>query len=506
MKKTLALLLALVLVIGSLSAVAFADGADKEPYSFSMYSNITAELTEEDMKVINAVAESQNLTVDVQIAPSSNYNDTLQLTLASGTYPDVALFGSTTSQMYVDACRDGVLIPLNSYLDSGNYPNLMEYTYPISWEVLDVLGTGEIFSLPRTSIARQDCFELRKDWLDALGYEYDDTKAVTLDWVTEVMDAFTFKDPDGNGINDTYGLSMNSSDGNLNIPGFVNLAFQLTGWREYDGEYMDLHYSKTHDNYKRALAWTAEQYAKGTIDPDWATLDTTAAADRFFQGITGIRHEFVGWMSDDEVKCRLVNENAELSYVVFVVEEEGQPTEGGSFSTGYWGAWGIFQSAEKPERIMDFFNALLSDEWWNTVKYGMEGERWERNADGNLVSTADFGNISYAAPRQILRRNNDPGFFISLDLDLEKRLHVEELLGICIEQAVFPLDNNFRPSVADEMQFIDYQTNMAVQVSKIIIGERPVDDWDEILEGWYAAGGDSYVAEMQAYIAENQAK
>lgn len=507
MKKTLALLLALVLVIGSLGTVAFADGsADKEPYSFTMYSNITSELTEEDLKVIDAVAASQNLTVDVQIAPSSNYNETMQLTLASGQYPDVALFSSTTDTMYVDACRDGVLIPLNSYLDSGDYPNLVQYTYPISWEVLDVLGTGEIFSLPRTSIARQDCYEIRKDWLDKLGIEYDDTKPVTLDWITEVMNAFTFDDPDGNGIADTYGLSAYTGDGNLGIVTAAAQAYGLTGWREYDGEYMNLQYSKTKDNYKKALAWTAEQYAKGTIDPDWATLDNTAAKDRFVQGITGIRGEFVGWMSNDQRDCRLVNEDATLSYIVYVVEEEGQPTEGGAWSTGYWGAWGIFQSAEKPERIMDFFNALLSDEWWNTVKYGMEGERWERNADGNLVATADFANISYAAPRQILRRNNDPGFFISLDLDLEERLHVEELLGICIEEAVFPLDNNFRPSVSDDMQFIDYQTNMAVQISKIIIGERPVDDWDEILEGWYAAGGDSYVAEMQAYITENQSK
>ena len=95
MKKTLALILALVLAIGSLGAIAIADGADKEPYTFTMYSNIAAELTEQDMKVINAVAASQNLTVDVQIAPSSNYTESMQLTLASGTYPDMALFSKS---------------------------------------------------------------------------------------------------------------------------------------------------------------------------------------------------------------------------------------------------------------------------------------------------------------------------------------------------------------------------------------------------------------------------
>lgn len=504
MKKTLAMLLALMLALGAMGSVAFAE--EREPYSFTMYSNIVAELTEQDKKVIGEIASSLNLDIDVQIAPSSNYDESMQLTLASGEYPDMALFSSTTSQMYMDACRDGVLVPLNQYLDSGNYPNIMKYTYPISWEVLDVLGDGNIYSIPRTSIARADAYMIRKDWLDKLGYTYDDTKPVTLEWFTQVMNDITFKDPDGNGINDTYGLAAYSTDGNLGIAGAASMAYGLSGWREYDGEYMDLQYSRTNDAFKKALAWTAEQYKLGTIDPDWATIDSNAELDRFYQGVTGILGGFVGWMTDEESRCRQINPNAELSYIVYVVNDENQKIEGGSFSTGYWGAWGIFNNAEHPERIMEFLDALLSDEWWTSVKYGVEGERWTTDADGNIVATEAFDSLPYKAPRQILRRNDDPGFFIALNQDTEKRLHIEELLGICIKQAVFPLDNGYRPAVCDDLKFIDYQTNMNTQISKIIIGERPVDDWDEILDGWYNAGGDSYVADMQAYITANQAK
>ena len=121
-----------------------------------------------------------------------------------------------------------------------------------------------------------------------------------------------------------------------------------------------------------------------------------------------------------------------------------------------------------------------------------------------MIATAHFADIPYSAPRQIVRRNNDPGFFISLDLELDKRLHMEELLGICIREAVFPLDDDYRPAVSDDPTFIAYNNYLAAQITKIIVGARPVDDWDEILEGWYAAGGDSYVSEMQAYIAGKQ--
>ena len=39
------------------------------------------------------------------------------------------------------------------------------------------------------------------------------------------------------------------------------------------------------------------------------------------------------------------------------------------------------------------------------------------------------------------------------------------------------------------------------EINKIIIGEKPVEYWDEVLDGWYKAGGEEYVADMQAYIA-----
>ena len=41
---------------------------------------------------------------------------------------------------------------------------------------------------------------------------------------------------------------------------------------------------------------------------------------------------------------------------------------------------------------------------------------------------------------------------------------------------------------------------MKVQISKIIVGELPVSDWDKILADWYKAGGETYVQQMQEYI------
>ena len=56
---------------------------------------------------------------------------------------------------------------------------------------------------------------VRKDWLDKLGL----AAPTTLDELYDVLYAFTYNDPDGNGKNDTYGLGafieINNHEGGL---------------------------------------------------------------------------------------------------------------------------------------------------------------------------------------------------------------------------------------------------------------------------------------------------
>ena len=75
-----------------------------------------------------------------------------------------------------------------------------------------------------------------------------------------------------------------------------------------------------------------------------------------------------------------------------------------------------------------------------------------------------------------------------------------------MDNCIDSLDYGFVPEISDDPTFIDYNKYMQTEISKIITGARPVDDWDEILAGWYEAGGDQYVAQMQAHIAESQGK
>ncbi|MBQ8952873.1 MAG: extracellular solute-binding protein [Clostridia bacterium] len=501
MKRFVLILLAALLCLPALPAL-----AEDTPYRITMIANFgstsNTEESEADRIFFENLGDRFDMEIEIQIPPAPTYNESVQVMFASGDYPDVVQFDENTDKVFVDAVRGGLILPLNDYLESC--PNLIQYSYDVSWDAMKVLGDDGIYGVPRTSIARADGYGFRRDWLEKLGIDVKDGEYITLEQLEEIARVFTFGDPDGDGRDNTYGISVQNTDGNL-TPQFP-WTFGLNGWQEYDGEYMNLVYSRDHDNYKRALQWTHDRWEEGVIDPDWPTLATgDAYNERFRIGITGMKIFFPGHLTDFIKVTQAIDPDFDLVFVPGIVEsEESGSYFGGAYTNGFWGLWSVTAAAEQPERIMAMFDYLLSDEGWTTTMYGPEGVTWTTDENGDKVALDAYA--TYHWGKATLRRNNDPAFFVSLAEDSASRERIERLIGLCIDQCRFPLDGGFRPSVCDDPIYIDYQKYMAAEVTKIIMGERPVDDWDEILDGWYAAGGEQYVAEMQAFIAAKQKK
>ena len=473
--------------------------SEEELYTFKMFANFTpAEQSEGDKAFFTAVEEANNVKIELEVPPATNYAERLQIMLAGGDYPEVVLFGSATDKVLLDAVKNDVIIPIDPYLE--NAPNIIQYSYDISWDSLKLKGDDQIFGVPRTSIARADGFIVRKDWLDHLGMTIPEGGVVTKDEFVEILRAFTEDDPDGNGADDTYGFAA-SSDAEGNIGPVLSWPFGLNGWHKTDKgpyEYLDLTYSKEHDNYKQALEFTRDLWEKGYIDPDWPVTKRETAIERFKQGINGVIGEFSGWVAQYIADMTPINPDVELTYITGVKDDNGK-VEGGAFGTGFWGLWAVTVTAEKPERIIDVFDWMLSDEGWSTVNYGPKDVTYNET-DGKKVATDLYPKYSWG--RAILRRNNDPGFFIPLSTSEEMQPKLEQWLSTCIEQAIFSKDRGYRPPAADDPVYIDYQKTKNQVVSKIIVGERPVSDWDQILDDWYKNGGEAYVQQMNEFIKE----
>ncbi len=496
MKKLVALVLALMLALPLVPAL-----AAEKPYEISIITNFLGDLKEADRQYIADLEETLNIKLNIIAPASSAYNEALQIMVTSGDYADVWLFLDITNPTFNDGVDGGLFIPLNEYLKDA--PNLMAHSYENSWEALKIQGDENIYGIPRTSVARADGFMIRKDWLDNLGIEFEDNTHLTLDELYDILYAFTYNDPDGNGKQDTYGLSTDGMHSLLEQ--HFAWPFGLNGWQEYDGEYMDLKFSKEHDNYKNLLTYMNKLWTDGLIDPDTPTLTSTVRLDRFDSGHIGFTSRFAGHLTGDLQKGQALNENFDLVYCPGLVEDkENVAFKGGHFSTGLWGFWAISATAEQPERIVQMLDYMLSDEGWPETSYGPEGMTWKYDENGNQVATESYS--TSVVSRNFMRRCDDGGFFVHLNIDAELREKTVKRINTCIAQCSFPLDNGFVPEVDRDPVFIDYKKYMNNEQIKIITGEKPVEYWDELLEGWYEAGGDQYIAEMQAYIKSVQGK
>ncbi len=81
---------------------------------------------------------------------------------------------------------------------------------------------------------------------------------------------------------------------------------------------------------------------------------------------------------------------------------------------------------------------------------------------------------------------------------------VKKWIDTGIKANITSLDYGFRPAAADKPELIDYNKQIAQVKAKIILGSAPVSDWDKALDGWYKAGGEEYVKQMNDYIKKMQ--
>src|SRR5262249_31617540 len=127
---------------------------------------------------------------------------------------------------------------------------------------------------------------MRTDWLTKLGLQRPDTLA---DYET-IMDAFTNKDPDGNGQKDTWGYEINTA---LYFDDWMFHAFGVAVGHHHNGFWRQRNGKVESDwiqpGMKDALAWIAGQYKKGVYAPNSVSGDITSHT-AFQGGKTGIAY------------------------------------------------------------------------------------------------------------------------------------------------------------------------------------------------------------------------
>ncbi|MBW7458693.1 extracellular solute-binding protein, partial [Paenibacillus sepulcri] len=469
----------------------------EEPVKIKIMANHEqANLSATDKKWVEQVQKDLNVELEFDIPPVTGYQERVQLMLASGDYPDLVYFPATNDQSFLNAVRDGLIVPVNDYIK--NEESLMKYTYDVSWNALKVQQDEKIYGIPRTTVIRNDAFWVRKDWLKNIGFAIPDNSEITIDQFTEILTKFTKNDPDGNGKDDTYGYAA-FADPNKVLQPILTSQFGELGWQKSEGgdfEYMDAMFDRSSDAYKNSLAYTAQLSKDGLLDPDSAVNNSTTSRERFIRGITGVMSGFAGhygWHADELKK---INPDADITYL-FVKNEKDDKVEGVGYGVGLWGFWGLTKNAKNPQKVVDVLNYYLKDDVYPTMLIGYEGLDYTKQ-DGKMTAVED----KELAPVRLntMRRAGDTEIYFSLTTPQDIIDMSTPWLNKSVESVVLSKNLDFTPEAAKKPDYMDYKKVWDQTIMKIVLGQTPVDEFDKLLAGWYDNGGEEYVKEMNEFI------
>ena len=457
------------------------------------------------------IEEKCNVEIEWVIPPSSAYEDHLQLTLLDDEKPDVICFsnGWMSNTSFLDACKTGMFTDISGLIE--NYPNLMKWTSELSWEALDLFQDGRIWGFPRSTVARADGWLVKEQWLEAIGSDLKEGETITLDEFYDILYKFTYNDPDGNGINDTYGIGGYESNGVL-FTG-IDRIFHVGGWYDLgDGKIDSVKYSKDYDYYKQYLEFMNKCWEAGLIEPDAYALDSKAATER--------RKTSYGMWAEYPASMDILVEEGEnpVHTEIFLpgVVVEGDPIGEygyGEYSNNIWNFYAISSTCEHPEKVLEMVDYMLSDEQWvNLNAQSLEGVGFTMDAEGNYdftmqneIKAADKANGTNLAHNSFItkfvRRAGAAEFFVKKSYTAAEQKRLSDLIQLTFENYWPTLDRAYVPEIAKDQAFMEYESYIKQEEAKIITGEKPVEYWDELLDGFYEAGYDKYRTEMLEYIA-----
>lgn len=180
--------------------------------------------------------------------------------MASNDAPDLILFDSAAQvNMYYD---QGVLLDdWTPYTEQ--MPSWMESMGDLQRSYYTDTD-GNLRAVASAPGAQLWHFLIRQDWLDNLNLEMPTTPEELLD----VMRAFTFDDPDGNGVDDTYGFTA-AGGGAVGELKWLLMLFDNTDVYIKDGEVTNAIVEGT---FKTYLDYAKTIVSEGLINPDWYTI------------------------------------------------------------------------------------------------------------------------------------------------------------------------------------------------------------------------------------------
>lgn len=322
------------------------------PEGDSLDNNVWTRYFEEHLNIVLEWAWSTN---------SQQYPQKVNIAITSDDIPDLMSVNGTQLKMMYE---NEQLMDMTDIFE--------QYAAPFTKEVLNSDGgdglrassfDGRLYAIPKVGspLLSAKVLWVRTDWLESLNMELPKTAEDFM----EVAEAFTTKDPDGNGVRDTFGLAVYKDmfgSGYASLEGFFNMYGAYPNiWVDKDG---GLAYGSIQPEAKDALAALQDMYSKGYIDSEFGVKDANKVNEDVSAGRIGMMFgDFwnAAWINDAKVA------NPDFEWAPVAIPANGAASKA-QLPFGTQEYYAVSAECEHPEAIVKLLNAQLEKNYGETAE------------------------------------------------------------------------------------------------------------------------------------------
>ncbi|NJD04687.1 MAG: hypothetical protein FIA99_19280 [Ruminiclostridium sp.] len=416
--KTLISVIVTIMLISGIAACGTKTGTNSQQSSQSQTAAETSESTNAEKIEISIAlggrpaavdpdtwAEKkveEKLNIDIVVNPVDITNsDQVNLMMASGEMPDAGWFLQSSKKLYSDGLTRTIKKDM-IVKNAPDYAALLDKN-PLGWKISRLGTTDEYMALtgyyPLLSEGVAYSSFYRLDWLEKLGIKphgnleqidangkiFITDEAFTQDEFVNIMKAFTQNDPDGNGKNDTIGMSGNVYKNYTWMPlaGMygISLFSGLDGTASVE-ENGKASYSISSQAYKDFLKFAASLYKQGLIDKEFPTVDWNKWTEKLTNGKAGYFATTLLYLNDiyykDRAPLSIIEANPAAKILIAPPEKGSGGKQGSMPYTFVPFNYSFFVNRQvddnKLAKIIQLFNYCYFDKEARVyLKYGEEG-------------------------------------------------------------------------------------------------------------------------------------
>jgi ABC-type glycerol-3-phosphate transport system substrate-binding protein len=364
-------------------------GQDAPTITWLRTGDMASKVGDADDRIIQEIDKRVGIKLVIKMVPQNDSNK-ITVAMASGDYPDIVTMAYPNASVN-QWIKDGILLPLNDYLkEMPTVKQTLDKEVP--WSAVDGKYYGNVF-LTQQKVSNV-ALMYRKDWLDKLKL-----KAPTnLDEMYTVLKAIRTKDPDGNGKEDTYGITAftgNSSSPMTNLDWvFYAYGMPYADWAlDNQGKVIPRF---EHPSFKQGMQYLNKLYSEKLLDPEFMVNNTTQLAEtKFFQNKVGIMAEALfrnyGRLNQS---LKQVVPTGELAFMRAPKGPGGKsgmkgPSKGGFITS-------VTKSSKAPEKAAQLIEFLRSKEGFDLMTLGVEGIDYTKNGGQIAFNEAERAKDGFA--------------------------------------------------------------------------------------------------------------